>query len=760
MVNLDIKTVSVNIYFNSLNRKTFAKIGDTMKHLHIKHHWLGRLLASDPGLIRFQKAGRATLSLMASVFTTLFIMNAAGFDALTPAIVSGMAGMMGIMIVMDDTKREKILTTFLLGVSAMAGITLGSSLAHNAYYIDIAMIVLIFGSFYLTRFGVRYFSLCMIGFMTIYFSSILKLTSSQLPWFYIGIWIGIAYAFLFNFILFQDTAKNLKRSIRSFHIQSNLTFNLLIQGIQDKELSPQRKKELQKNVLKLREYAIIASDYINEDDVQKLWPGLTPSQLRLYVFDTGMLIETLTDSIRSLKYADALEIDELRRLLIWVIQTLRDAEVLAQNYEEQNLQEAELAVQALRLLIMDLFNREDQPEGWLFLIRRIESIANHVIEGAITLQQALYSEKIMVKKSEEADEDLSETSKKDSGEEDSEDEEKTLKPSTKKAYQALVAAVLSIIVGQIISPAQPYWVLLTAFIVLLGTESIGRTYTKGFQRSIGTIIGAVIGFTLARLVSGHSALEVTLIFVAVFFAFYLLEVSYTLMSMFITMLVAFMYDLLLGGISISLIGARVLDTIAGAAIAFGVSTFVFPKKTKDKVADSFNEFLTELKPFVTEYIRGFREDVNVKELSGSAFALDQKLQTIKTEAQSLTQKPGSPRHSDVNRWITIFAAINYYARHLVASSYRKGFDYPDELVEVFKRIEEKLDLNIETLMEVIKGNGDGALVYSLEKEREQIERLAPTRKQSQRDLIHHLYYVWRINKTILELAVELGAGKE
>ncbi|WP_110065318.1 FUSC family protein [Cytobacillus oceanisediminis] len=730
-----------------------------MKQLHIKHHWLGRLLASDPGLIRFQKAGRATLSLMASVFTTLFVMSAAGFDALTPAIVSGMAGMMGIMIVMDDTKRKKILTTLLLGVSAMAGITLGSSLANNAYYIEIAMIILIFGSFYFTRFGVRYFSLCMIGFMTVYFSSILKLTSSQLPWFYLGIWIGIAYAFLFNFVLFQDSAKNLKRSISSFHIQSNLTFKLLIQGMQDKELSPQGKKELQKSVLKLREYAIIASDYINEDDVQKLWPGLTPSQLRLYVFDTGMLIETLTDSMRSLKKADAFEIDELRRLLKWVTQSLRDAEVLAQNYEEQNLHEAELAVQALRLLIIDLFNREEQPEGWFFLIRRIESIANHVIEGAITIQQALHSEKIIEKKFEEADEEAKD-SEKDSGENDSEDEDKSLKPSTKKAYQALVAAVLSILVGQIISPAQPYWVLLTAFIVLIGTESIGRIYTKGFQRSIGTIIGAVIGFTLARLVSGHSALEVTLIFVAVFFAFYLLEVSYTLMSMFITMLVAFMYDLLLGGISISLIGARVIDTIAGAAIAFGVSTFVFPKKTKDKVADSFNEFLTELKPFVTEYVRGFREDVNVKELSGSAFTLDQKLQTIKTEAQSLTQKPGSPRHSDINRWITIFAAINYYARHLVASSYRKGFDYPDELVEVFKRIEEKLDLNIETLMEVIKGNGDGALVYSLEKERELIERLAPTRKQSQRDLIHHLYYVWRINKTILELAVELGAGKE
>ncbi|KON87769.1 hypothetical protein AF332_13655 [Sporosarcina globispora] len=724
-----------------------------MKQLHTIHRWLGRLLASDPGLIRFQKAGRATLSLMASVFTTLLIMQSAGASALTPAIVSGMAGMLGITIVMDDSKKDKMLTTGLVGLSAMAGVSIGSLLAGSTIYVDIAMVLLIYLSFYLTRFGVRYFSLCMIAFMTLYFSSILNLSASQLPSIYIGIWIGVAYAFLFNFILFQNTAKNLKRSIRSFHFQSNFTFNLLIEGMQEKEMTHQQREELQRNVLKLRDYAVIVSEYINDDDVQKLWPGLTPSQLRLYIFDAGMLIETLTDSIRSLKKAKALEIDELRRLLIWVIQSLRDAEVLAPNYEEQNLREAELAVQALRLLIIDLFNQDDEPAGWLFLIRRIESIANHVIEGGITIQQALHKVKDnKIKVPEETTEGVIEV--------EPPEDVKGFMPSTKKAFQALTAAIISIIAGQILSPEQPYWVLLTAFIVLFGTESIGRIYTKGFQRSVGTIIGAAIGFTLAGMVSGHSDLEITLIFTAVFFAYYLFEVSYTLMSMFITMLVAFMYDLLLGGISLTLISARVIDTIAGAGIAFSVSLFVFPKKTKDKVADTLNDYLKELKPYVTDYVRSFREDINVKELSGKGFLLDQKLKTINVEAQSLIKKPGSPRHADVNRWITLFSAINYYARHLVASSYRKGFDYPDELVEVFIRIEEKLELNIETLMDLIKDSGDGTLVYSLENEREQIERLAPTRKQSQRDLIHHLYFIWRINKAIMELAEDLGAGKE
>lgn len=250
------------------------------------------------------------------------------------------------------------------------------------------------------------------------------------------------------------------------------------------------------------------------------------------------------------------------------------------------------------------------------------------------------------------------------------------------------------------------------------------------------------------------------LFVVVFLAFYLMTVSYTLMSVFITMLIAFMYDLLLGGITFSLIGARVLDTIAGASIALAVSYLIFPKKTKVKVAESINEFLEELAPFVAEYVRGFREDVNVKDLSESAFKLDTKLQTIRDEAQSFLQRPGSPIYADMVSWMTRLAAINYYAKHLVASAYRKGFDYPEELLDGFIQVETKLKNNIDSLSALLTEVEGEYVLQSLEEEREKFERLAPNRKQSQRDLIHHLYYVWRINQSLVELGTELGGVRE
>ncbi|WP_406685929.1 FUSC family protein [Rossellomorea vietnamensis] len=722
-----------------------------MKHLHRQHIWLGRLLASDPGRKRFQQAGKATISLISAVFTMLFLLKHFDHPSITPAIVSGMVGMLGIFVVMDDTTGKKKITTLLVGVSVAAGITLGSAFAHYSLVVNALLVGVIFSAFYFSRFAIRYFSMGMAGFMSIYISSILQLDVAHLEWFYLGIVIGLLYAFLYNFIIFKDSVHMLRRSMRSFHIQSNLTFTILMKMIEDPNTSGKRRKQLDQNVRRLNEYARSVAGDINENDLKKLWPGIEASQLRLYVFDTEMLIQTLTDSLKKLKDLEALEVMELRRLLVWVIRSLRDAEVLAQDYDPRSLEEAEKAIQALRLLLSEVLNQEEKPEGWVYLLRRIESIANHVLEAAITIQESLkvseYKESTVESDTEPEEEDK----------EDESEEDKSLKPSTRKAIQALVAGTLAIIVGVLIAPAQPYWVLLTTFIVQIGTETVGRTYMKAFQRSIGTVIGAIIGFGAANLVSGNSQLEVVLLFAVLFLAFYLFPVSYTLMSLFITMLIAFMYDLLLGGISIQLMGARVIDTIAGAIIALIVSAFVFPKRTKDKVADSFDDFFGDLEGYVSSYINTFMVPED-KALTDQAFDLDQKLQAIKDEAQSLLQRPGSLTRSGVGRWITVVTAINYYAKHLLASSHRKvPATVSEELSSAFSETEEKISQNIETLRQLLKEQGSAPVMWDLSPERERIETQAPSWRKSQVDLIHHFYYVWRINQSIVALGVELGA---
>ncbi|WP_173915510.1 FUSC family protein [Halobacillus sp. Marseille-Q1614] len=727
-----------------------------MKNSNSLQYWLSRVQASDPGRKRLNQASKATLSLILSVFTVLLIINLANGPQLTPAIMGGIAGMLGILVVNDDTEKEKKLTTILLIIPAILGVTLGAILAWNVYLISLLMIGIIFSAFYFTKYGTRYFSIFMIAFITVYFASFLQLPAADMPWFYGASMIGLIYAYFHNFILFKSSSHILRRSMSSFHRQANLTFDMLIDLLKESKENAKSKKRLSYNVSKLREYAGHVSTDLNAHDVQEIWPGLTTKQLKLYIFDTAMLVATLNDSLQQLKKNDALETDEIRQLVVRVISSLQQADVLAENYDEKNLAEAQSATKELKQTINKLFQKQtNKPEGWLFLLRRIESIANHVTYAALTIQRAknhpLPAAQVDNKLKEKDDKELSDSDSENTGE---------LKPSTKKAFQALVAGSISIAVGYAISPVQPYWVVLTSFIVLLGTQSVGRIYQKGLRRSIGTVVGAVIGFFLAQMVSGNSQLEVFLLFTVVFFAFYLLTVSYTMMSVFITMLIAFMYDLLLGGISFSLLGARVVDTITGAAIALIVSSFLLPTKTRDKVNESFKDYLTELEEYLTQYIRSFTQPIQVKELTDHAFTLDEKLTAIQDEADPILNNPLGRRMSELPRWITIFTAINYYSSHLIASSYQKNLGYPKEVRNSFPLLEEKIIHNLRTVRQLLDEKDPEAELYTLTKEREQIERAAPLESQHHIDLVHHVYYIWRINQSLMLLGEKLGAKEK
>lgn len=715
-----------------------------------QNYWVRRVLASDPGRKRLNQAGKATVSVISSVFASMMVLNIFGVQPLLPSIIAGICGLMGIMIVMDDTKEEKQWTTLLLSVSAAAGVTLGSLLAFSVTLVSALMIVIIFSGFYFSKFGSRYFSLGMIGFFTVYFSSFLKLPPAQFLWFYLAIIIGVSFAFLYNFIIFKDSAQILKRSVQSFHRQANLTFKLLIEVIEDPDTKKSRLKKLDYHVKKLRQYASQVSTDLNAQEIKEIWPGLKQNQLRLYVFDTAMFVMTLADSLQRLKKDGAFELDELRSLLVDLILTLQRAEVVDQRHQEQSLAEAEDVVRSLRGLIDKRFEEQSsQPEGWLYLLRRIEAIATHVTEGALEVQYNMKSGTLSDHRNDPPLDD-----------EEEEEEKAGLEPTTKKAIQSVIAGTIAIIVGHWISPIQPYWILLTTFVVQLGTETVGRTYLKGLERSMGTVIGAVIGFVLAKAVSGHAQLEVVLLFTVIFLAFYLLPVSYTLMSVFITMLIAFMYDLILGGISYSLLLARVIDTIAGAGIALLVSAFIFPTKTMNKVSEVFTDYLNDLHEYVIQYITSFHKEINVKGLAELAFDMDEKLQSIEDESKPILQKPGGWKYSGLPRIIIIFTAVNYYAKQLVASSYQKDFHYPEEVRVAFKNTEQKFTHNINVLTTMIKQKEASGILYDLYAEREEIERHAPGHQKGQGDLVHHLYYVWKINQALLLLADRLGMEKE
>ena len=152
-------------------------------------------------------------------------------------------------------------------------------------------------------------------------------------------------------------------------------------------------------------------------------------------------------------------------------------------------------------------------------------------------------------------------------------------PSTRQAIQVAVAAALAIVVGETVSPSHWYWAVIAAFVIFAGTNSWAETLDKGWQRLLGTVLGVPSGVLVATLVSGNTVASLVMIFVCLFCAFYFMKVTYSLMTFWISTMLALMYGLL-GEFTFSLLLLRIEETAVGAVIGIAAAMLVLPINTR------------------------------------------------------------------------------------------------------------------------------------------------------------------------------------
>ncbi len=165
--------------------------------------------------------------------------------------------------------------------------------------------------------------------------------------------------------------------------------------------------------------------------------------------------------------------------------------------------------------------------------------------------------------------------------------------TTRQGLQAMLAGLMAVALGVLLSPTRWYWAVLTAFIVFTGTSSRSETFYKGIARVVGTLVGIGAAIGLAHLTEGDAPLALLVFLVALFGAFYLAKVSQTAMTFFITVLLGEMY-VLLGSFTDGLMAVRLGETLVGAATGAVVALVFAPLSTRDTVRSARDELLTDI----------------------------------------------------------------------------------------------------------------------------------------------------------------------
>jgi uncharacterized membrane protein YccC len=300
-------------------------------------------------------------------------------------------------------------------------------------------------------------------------------------------------------------------------------------------------------------------------------------------------------------------------------------------------------------------------------------------------------------------------------------------------------------------------------VIFAGTNSWAETLTKGWQRLLGTVLGVPAGLLVATLFAGDKTASLVAIFACLFCAFYFMTVTYSLMTFWITTMLALLYGLL-GEFSFGVLMLRIEETAIGAVIGIAVAILVLPTNTRITIRKDTKTFLTSLSELIevcTATMFGGDETVSPTD---QARQLDRNLQQFRITAKPmLAGVTGLASRRSIGRGLRLFTACDRYGRTLARNSerYRDPVD-SERLSEAFTSAATQTRRNIDTLIAIVDGAHD-ATVTSATDDLDTAECRARNHggegepNADTRPLLTAVHALRQIERSIVTAAINLGA---
>ncbi len=161
-----------------------------------------------------------------------------------------------------------------------------------------------------------------------------------------------------------------------------------------------------------------------------------------------------------------------------------------------------------------------------------------------------------------------------------------------------------------------YWVLLTVVFIL--KPSFGLTKQRNYGRILGTLVGGVIGLLILYLVPGDTGRFVCMLLFMT--AFYTVQrTNYALSVIFMTPFMLLLFGFLGDG-GLGIVQERIIDTVAGCAIAFLATYLIFPNWETKKIGG----FLEGVLRANLQYLQVITEELAGREVSRLQYKLARK----------------------------------------------------------------------------------------------------------------------------------------
>jgi uncharacterized membrane protein YccC len=524
------------------------------------------------------------------------------------------------MLAVRSRGREGVITTLLLPVAATVSFTL-AALVHDSIRIaELVFLVVMFGAVWMRRLGPRWFAAGMAAFIGYFLALFLQASFATLPAMAAAAFVGAGAALLARFVLLPERPEKAWQSgVRALRARVHTLLHA-VDALGEEPGSTAKRRRVHDELLRLNATALSLGTTFTALDAL---PAERADELRRHVLDVELAAGGLVTAVDGLidEPVDAAVRPAVAQVTAALDRDVADAVTMSRD-------------------VADRLDGAGSPSIGM-AVRRLAAAAADL--GTAT--QAMQHD-IDVPDEPHADDDEPEPP---ADEPDEPEETRRLLPTTRTAVQVVVAGALSIYIGGLVAPGQWFWAVITAFVVFAGANSRGELLVRAWSRTVGTLAGVVAGVVVASLVTGHVAAQGAVVLLCVFLAFYLLPLSYGLMTFFVTTMLGVLYGLV-GRFSVAFLEIRLLETAIGAVAGAVAALIVLPTRTRGRIAEQAEAFLTPVAELLRAAADDLRSGANVRPLAAEARDVDTQMHALLLSARPL----GSYRFGDARaryeRW--------------------------------------------------------------------------------------------------------------
>ncbi|GGF34996.1 FUSC family protein [Williamsia phyllosphaerae] len=673
------------------------------------------LVVSDPGALRLRSASQTTLTLVLALLVLVVTTRALG-QPITVAMLGSVVAMFSSFVVKDRTAHARLLTTAMITLPAIAAVTLAAVLTQYGVIADVGFVAVLFTAVYVRRFGPRGFALGMASFIAYFFSLFLRATPSQIPVLALAIALGVASSLVVRFAFQHEWAgAELSRLTKSLRASSLAVVDAVTPDATGAVPDPEGMRHV---LERLANTALMIEDWLDRN-VASAHLSVTGNDLSRRVFDAQQATEQLAFALRAFDPVNwNPTVDE-------VMAAVRGA--LRNHPTEDDLR-------SLRRTAMAADASTTGSDQTTIAIRSAARVVRaHIAVHRVTAHALTPPEPTHHRigtlpalgwtrepTPEPPDDAATETADDpDAPPPDTgrcgrwwwlTDAVARLRPSTRAAIQVAIATSVATVLGELVSPNRWYWAVLSAFVVFTGTSTRGEILTRAGHRIVGTVAGVFAGVVLAALVGHRPPLQLALIVVCVFCAFYLVTIANGLLVFFVTVLLAMLYGLL-GTFSVAVLELRIAETCVGAAVGIGAAYFILPIRTRETVREKVDTYLDTLDEVIAESIDSVLEPGSGVDLVPLSRRLDTALQELQTSAKPLGMGPTSRARRGTARLVRVLEACDRAAHALaragmLAANAEHDGGPTGDLAEGLRRGAQEVRAAVDSLRSVVRGDTD------------------------------------------------------